>query len=140
MAEKRPAAYLEAFERRWPRIERYGLAAVAILDLVIGAAWLAIAANPSPEAQVAGDFRPFAAAVGLATIVAGGLAAARRREDLVVSILGGLAGASFAVALALTTLPETRWSVFSAATIYGGLVAGVLAFRGAFDRTAAPSR
>jgi hypothetical protein len=124
--------WLERLAARWPEIERYGLISVGVAAIVVAFGWLAIAVNPSPEAQAAGDFRPFAAAIGLATLAAGLLAAVRRREDLVVSLLGGLTGASFAVGVALTTVPDARWTVFSAATLFGALLLGVLAFRGAF--------
>lgn len=123
---------MDRFDRRWPELERSGLMVVGGLAMVVGLAWIAIGLNPSPEARVAGDFRPFGVALGVATLVAGGLAALRRREDLVVSILGSLTGATFAVAVALTTLPETTWNVFSATTIFAALLLGVLAFRGAF--------
>jgi len=120
----------------WPRIEPQALSLVGVIAALVGLGWLGVAANPSPDAQVAGEFRPFAAAVGVATLGAGILAAFRLREDLVVSILGALTGASFAVAVALTTRPGSTWSVFWSATIFGGLFLGVVAFRGAFRHIA----
>jgi hypothetical protein len=120
----------------WPRLEPRGLSLVGVIAALVGLGWLGIAANPSPDAQVAGEFRPFAAAVGVATLGAGILAVFRLREDLVVSILGALTGASFAVAVALTTRPGSTWSVFWSATVFGGLFLGVVAFRGAFRHIA----
>jgi hypothetical protein len=120
----------------WPRLEPQALSLVGVIAALVGLGWLGIAANPSPDAQVAGEFRPFAAAVGVATLGAGILTVFRLREDLVVSILGALTGASFAVAVALTTRPESTWSVFWSATVFGGLFLGVVAFRGAFRHIA----
>lgn len=119
---------------RWRELEPAALSLVGVITSIVGVGWLGIAANPSPDAQIAGDFRPFAAAVGLATLVAGSLTALRVRDDLVVSILGALAGASFAVSVALITIPESTWSVFSSATIYGALLFAVLGLRAGFGK------
>ena len=122
-------------KERWPALEREALSVVGIAALIVAFGWFAVAVNPDRNAQAADDFRPFAAALGLATAVAGALAVLRRREDLVVSVLGGLTGASFAVATALATLPETKWTIFTSATLYGSLLLGVLAFRGGFGQS-----
>ena len=111
-----------------------GLRVVAAAMLVVGVAWVAIGVNPSAAASVAPDFRPFAVLIGLATIVAGILTALRRRDDLVVSIIGALTGASFAVATALLTRPDTSWAVYSACVVFGALLLGVSLCRGAFER------
>jgi uncharacterized membrane protein (UPF0136 family) len=116
---------------RW-RFEELGLKLVAAAILVVGVAWIGIGLNPSPDAKVAPDFRPFAVLIGIATIVAGVLTAYRRRDDIVLSIIGGLTGATFAVATALLTRPETSWAVYSASVVYGALLMGVLLCRGAF--------
>ena len=115
-------------------IERRGLAAVGVASLIVGIAWLAIAVDPRPEARVAVEFRPFAAAVGLATLLAGALMILRRREELVMSVIGGLTGAAFAVGTALLTRPETKWTVYSASVVFGALLLGALMFRGGFER------
>ena len=115
-------------------IERRGLVAVGVAGLIVGVAWLAIAVDPRPEARVALEFRPFAAAIGLATLLAAALMIMRRREELVMSVIGGLTGAAFAVGTALLTRPETKWTVYSASVVFGALLLGALMFRGGFDR------
>jgi peptidoglycan/LPS O-acetylase OafA/YrhL len=115
-------------------IERRGLVAVGVASLIVGVAWLAIAVDPRPEARVAFEFRPFAAAVGLATLLAGALMILRRREELVMSVIGALTGAAFAVGTALLTRPETKWTVYAASVVFGALLLGALMFRGGFDR------
>jgi hypothetical protein len=76
---------MERFATRWPAVERAALTAVGVTATVVGIVWLVIAIDPRPESKIAADFRPFAAVVGLTTVVAGALAAARRREDLVLT-------------------------------------------------------
>ena len=115
-------------------VEQRGLVAVGVASLIVGVAWLAIAVDPRPEARVAVDFRPFAAAIGLATLLAAALMILRRREELVMSVIGGLTGAAFAVGTALLTRPETKWTVYSASVVFGALLLGALMFRGGFDR------
>jgi hypothetical protein len=118
----------------WATLERRGLPVVGALTILIGVVWIGIAVDPRPETNVAPDFRPIGAIVGAATLVAGGLTVARRRGELVVTILGSLAAASFAIATALLTRPETRWTVYSASVVFGALLLGILVFRGGFER------
>ena len=115
-------------------LEQRGLAIVGWVILVIAVGWMVIALDPRPEANVAPDFRPLAVIVALATTVAGGLTVIRRRSELVVSILGALTAASFAIATALLTRPDTRWTVYTASVVFGALLLGVSIFRSGFDR------
>jgi hypothetical protein len=55
----------------WPKIEPQALSLVGVITALVGLGWLAVAVNASPDASVAGEFRPFAAAVGVATLGAG---------------------------------------------------------------------
>ena len=115
-------------------LERRGLVIVGWVIIVIAAGWMVIALDPRPETNVAPDFRPLAVIVSIATTVAGGLTVMRRRGEMVVSILGALAGAAFAIATALLTRPDTRWTVYTASVVFGALLFGVSLFRGGFDR------
>ena len=60
----------------------------------------------------AADIAPVALGVGIGLAFAGVLTALRSREDLVVSILGGVTAASFGLALVVATQPNESWSVF----------------------------
>jgi uncharacterized membrane protein (UPF0136 family) len=107
---------------------------VAAAMLVVGVVWIGIGLDPSPDAKVAPDFRPFALLIGIATIVAGVLTAYRRRDDIVLSIIGALTGATFAVATALLTRPETSWAAYGKRRLRDaavGRTAKSWAFRGA---------
>jgi uncharacterized membrane protein (UPF0136 family) len=120
---------------RTRRVEELGLRLVAAAMLLAGIVWIGIGLDPRPDANVAADFRPFAMVIGVATIFAGTLTGLRQRADIVVSLIGALAGATFAVATALLTRPETSWAVYSASVVYGALLFGVLLCRGAFRRS-----
>ena len=84
------------------------------------------------------DLRMLAGAVGTATVLAGILTLARRRSDLVGGVLGAFTAAAFTLGATQLLQPNQSWRVMFPAAIFGALLFGYLAFRGAFRRQAQP--
>jgi hypothetical protein len=114
------------------RLERGGLTATGVLTVLFGGWFLYIALGLGETTTGDPDLRLLAGGVGAATVVAGVLAVAGRREDLVGSILGALTAAAFTLGATQLIQPESGWRVMFPAAIFGGLLLGFLAFRGAF--------
>jgi hypothetical protein len=121
--------------RSWRRIEEVGLQVVGFATVTAGGFFLYVALGLGARTGGDADLRILAGAVGIATIVAGILAIARLREDLVGSILGGFTAAAFTIGAAQMTQPTAGWSVFYPAAAFGGLLVGFLAFRDGFRRS-----
>ena len=98
-------------EGLWRRVEDLGLAIIGLATVVYG---------------------------GTATTIAGVLTLARRREDLVGGILGAFTAAAFTLGATQLIQPDETWRVMYPAAIFGGLLFGYLAFRGAFRRGLPP--
>jgi hypothetical protein len=121
--------------RLWDEIEVAGLRLVGFATMLAGGVFLYIALGFGTRTGEDSDLRILSGLVGIATVLAGLLAVARLREDLVGSMLGGFTAAAFTIGAAQTTQPNAGWGVFFPAAIFGGLLVGFLALRGAFRVT-----
>jgi hypothetical protein len=118
----------------WRRVEELGLAVVGLATVVYGGWFLYIALGLGTETSSDTELRVLAGAIGTATTIAGVLTLARRREDLVGGILGAFTAAAFTLGATQLIQPDESWRVMYPAAIFGGLLFGYLAFRGAFRR------
>ena len=116
----------------WRRLEQGGLTATGVLAVVYGGWFLYIASGLGETTSDDPDLRVLAGGIGAATVLAGALAIVRKRADLVGSVLGALTAAAFTLGATQLLQPESGWRVMFPAAIFGGLLLGFLAFRGAF--------
>lgn len=120
--------------RLWDEFEELGLELVGLAIVIAGGVFLYIALGFGSRTGEDADLRILSGLVGVATVLAGILAMARVREDLVGAILGGFTAAAFTIGAAQRTQPTAGWSVFFPAAIFGGLLVGFLTFRSAFRK------
>jgi hypothetical protein len=109
---------------------------VVALATVLCAGWfLYIALGLGSVTAIDLELRILAGGVGAALAIAAVLVFLRRREDLVAATLGAFTAASFALGVAQMTQPDAAWRVLFPAALFGGLLFGFLAFRGAFRKS-----
>lgn len=118
----------------WTAVETFGLNLVALATVLYAGWFLYIAFGLGTVTGADVELRILAGAVGASMAIVGVLMFARRREDLVAAALGAFTAASFGLGAAQMTQPDTSWRVLFPAAIFGGLLFGFLAFRGAFRR------
>jgi len=122
----------------WRRVEDLGLAAVGLATVLYGGWFVYIDLGFGAETSSDLDLRMLAGAVGTATVLAGILTLARRRSDLVGGVLGAFTAAAFTLGATQLLQLNQSWRVMFPAAIFGALLFGYLAFRGAFRRQAQP--
>ena len=120
------------FDRRWPRLETWGLRITGAYLAIIGALEIYIA-RVDPVRSV-GASGLLLTVFGIVLWIAGVLAFDRSREDLVTWIAGGTAGLYAAFFLFGSTPGVDLDAVFSDLVILGVALFGLRAFRGAFRK------
>lgn len=118
----------------WTGVEALGLNLVAAGAVLYAGWFLYIALGLGTTTAADPELRILAGGLGAAVAVTGVLMFLRRREDLVGAALGAFTAAAFALGAAQMTQPDSAWRVLFPAAIFGSLLFGFLAFRGAFRR------
>jgi hypothetical protein len=121
--------------RLWTNADTLGLNVVAFATVLYAGWFLYIALGLGSVTAIDLELRILAGGVGAAMAIAAALMFLRRREDIVAATLGAFTAASFALGVAQMTQPDAAWRVLFPAALFGGLLVGFLAFRGAFRQS-----